>query len=125
MSPIDYHHYGQRFLQHYACFECRKAFKAGDEFVPIKAPAPQGARLTFEPRKVACPDCGAVMARMGRLFRAPKRSKVRAWAALAARYGGRNQLLCPPFDEPWRRGARMRRAQEAARAAAIRRPRRR
>jgi DNA-directed RNA polymerase subunit RPC12/RpoP len=67
MCRIDYHHFGNRFKQTYACFGCRKAFEAGDEFVAVKVPVAGGFRLGRAPRKVACPDCGGVMARMGRL----------------------------------------------------------
>lgn len=121
MCAMDYHHFGRRLLQHYACFDCRKAFKAGDEFVPVKVLTPRGLRRDETPRKVVCPDCGKVMARMGRLFRAPKMSKIKAWAALATRYGGPRQHLGAMFDEPWRREDRLRREREAARAEAARR----
>jgi hypothetical protein len=121
MSPIDYHHFGGRFKQHYACFDCRKAFKAGDEFVPVTVQTARGVRRDRVPRKVVCPDCGKVMARMGRMFRAPKRAKVKAWALLAARYGGSRRHLGAPFNEPWRRQDRLRREREAAQAEADRR----
>ncbi len=120
MCAIDYHHFGRRFKQHYACFGCRKAFKAGGEFLLVKVLGPRGLRFDQVPRKVPCPDCGEVMARMGRLFRAPKRSKVKEWAALAAKYGGPRRHLGAPFDEPWRREDRRRREWAAAQAAAAR-----
>ena len=123
MCPIDYHHFGGRFKQHYACFDCRKAFKASDEFISIKVMTVRGLRYRQVPRKVICPDCGEVMARMGRLFRAPKRSKIREWAALAARYGGPRRHLDAPFNEPWQREARLRQEREAAAMSTIRRVR--
>ena len=122
MCAIDYHHFGNRFEQTYTCFDCRKVFKAADEFVRTKVMTLWGIRLDSVPRKVVCPDCGEVMARMGRLFRAPKRAKVKAWAALAGRYGGRNRHLGAPFNEPWRREDRVRRERLAVLAAATRRP---
>lgn len=121
MCAIDYHHYGCRFKQHYACFGCRKTFKAAGEFLLVKVLTPRGLRFDRVPRKVPCPDCGAVMARMGRLFRAPKRAKVREWASLAARFDGPRQHLGAPFDEPWQRQDRLRRERAAAQAAAARR----
>ncbi len=121
MCAIDYHHFGNRFKQTYACFGCRKAFKAGDEFVTIKVRTLNGFRLDRTPRKIACPDCGEVMARMGRLFRAPKRAKVKAWAALAERYGGPRRHLGAPFNEPWRRANRLARERLAAQLEAARR----
>jgi hypothetical protein len=121
MCAIDYHHFGNRFKQTYACFDCRKVFKAGDEFVPTKVLTPRGMRLNRVPRQVVCPDCGEVMARMGRLFRAPKRFKIRAWAALAEKYGGRNRHLRAPFNEPWRREGGARGKHRAAQIVAARR----
>jgi hypothetical protein len=122
VSAIDYHHFGGRFKQTYACFGCRKVFKAGDEFVTVKVSVAGSVRLDRVPRKVSCPDCGEVMARMGRLFRAPKRAKVKAWAALAARYDGPNRHLGAPFNEPWRRADRLARERQAAQALLARRP---
>lgn len=74
--------------QHFACFGCRKAFKAGGEFVLDAA----GARVR---RVVACPDCGRPMAPMGRNFRAPRRAAVRAWAWAAERAAASPE---PPFE---------------------------
>ncbi|HUR53825.1 MAG TPA: hypothetical protein VMZ71_06820 [Gemmataceae bacterium] len=74
--------------QHYACFECRKAFKAGGEFVRDAA----GERVR---RVVGCPNCGRPMTPMGRQFRAPRQAAVRAWARLAELT---TALLDPPFE---------------------------
>lgn len=65
-----------QFMQHFACFDCRKAFKPAGEFV-LDAEA---ARIR---RQVECPDCGRTMVPMGRQFRAPRRASVRALAQLA------------------------------------------
>lgn len=88
MGSFDFAHCGHK--QHYACFACRKAFKAGDEFVPT-APG------VLVRRVVACPDCTRPMCPMGLLFRAPKRRAVKAWrrAEAAAR-----RLPHPPFQYP-------------------------
>jgi DNA-directed RNA polymerase subunit RPC12/RpoP len=78
-----------RCKQHYACFGCRKAFKAGDEFVS----APGGSRR----RVVTCPECGEPMRAMGLLFRAPPKRAVKAWRGLAE-LAARSPT--PPFQEP-------------------------
>ena len=76
--------------QHFACFECRKAFKAGGEFELDAA----GQRVR---RTVGCPDCGRPMAPMGRQFRAPKRAAVKAWARLAELFSAASAE--PPFEQ--------------------------
>lgn len=86
---MDFHHFPPRH-QHYACFDCRKGFKAADEF----SFAGDGDRV---PRTVLCPDCRRPMRRMGRLFRVPRRRAVRAWRRLARLIAGRAE---PVFEEP-------------------------
>ena len=88
MGSFDFEHCGCK--QHFACFACRKTFKAGDEFVPDGAGG-------YARRVVACPDCGEPMRAMGLLFRAPPRRAVKAWRRL-------EELACgtphPPFQFP-------------------------
>lgn len=73
MGSFDFEHCGCK--QHFACFACRKAFKAKDEFVSDGA---GGSRR----RKVVCPDCNEPMRPMGLLFRAPSKRAVKAWKRL-------------------------------------------
>lgn len=53
------------YKTHYACFACRKTFKATDRRA-------NGARQT-------CPQCQITMTTMGHDFKAPARSDVLAW----------------------------------------------
>ena len=91
MGSFDFEHCG--CMQHFACFACRKAFKAGDEYVPDGAGG-------YRRRVVTCPECRQPMSPMGLLFRAPRRRAVRAWRRLEelARRSPR-----PPFEFPRRR----------------------
>ena len=67
------------YKPHYACFNCRKTFKRrmlGDikglessEGVPAK-----------------CPECGGLMANMGKDFESPKKTDVKAWAHIQNLY---------------------------------------
>ena len=55
---------------HFACFACRKTFKQiGSSNWDSNVPE----------RPFPCPECKEPMARMGRHFKAPRRSAVRAW----------------------------------------------
>ena len=60
------------YKQHYACFECRKAFKRAS-LATIEA---EQAEI------VLCPDCKEPMHNMGLDFRAPKRTAVEHWAVV-------------------------------------------
>lgn len=88
MGSFDFEHCGCR--QHFACFACRKAFKAGDEFVPD---GNAGRRR----RAVSCPECAAAMAPMGLLFRTPPKRSVKAWRKLEALARASPD---PPFQFP-------------------------
>ena len=57
------------YKTHFACFECRKAFKRA----LAEQPAP-------------CPDCGEPMAEMGLDFKAPPRDDVQHWRVVASLY---------------------------------------
>ena len=57
------------YKRHYACFQCRKAFK--------RARADKPAR---------CPQCRLLMVDMGLDFAPPKMSDLKAWKAAAALY---------------------------------------
>lgn len=53
------------YKTHYACFACRKSFKATD-------------RRAHQDRK-PCPQCGGTMTVMGKDFKATARQNVRQW----------------------------------------------
>lgn len=74
MGSYDFEHCGHK--QHFACFGCRKAFKAGYEFV-------RHGHRDYRPRVVTCPECREPMRAMGLLFRAPPQQAVKAWRRLA------------------------------------------
>lgn len=68
-----------KYKSHYACFSCRKAFKrkllrdvTGDD--------------DFEQKEARCPDCGGLMADMGKDFEAPPRKQVKKWEHLKDLY---------------------------------------
>ncbi len=88
MGSIDFEHCN--YKQHFACFACRKAFKAGNEFVYDGAGG-------YARRVVACPDCGEPMRAMGLLFRAPRRRAVKAWRRLEELA---RSTPHPPFQYP-------------------------
>lgn len=64
------------YKPHYACFECRKAFKR-------KLLRDIDRNITFENKSdnnpSKCPQCGELMADMGMDFEAPKNKNVKAW----------------------------------------------
>lgn len=71
----------------YACFACRKSFKR-PQFSPAAKSFMTSAQIAgqrraadeFEHARVyKCPDCGGPTHYMGKDFKAPKKSDVRAW----------------------------------------------
>ena len=76
MSNYDY-----TYLTHFACFACRKAYR---QIPTNRVYRRQGRKIlfSFERRDVVCPQCGSVMANMGRNFKAPKRDDLDRWAAI-------------------------------------------
>lgn len=59
------------YKPHYVCFECQKTFKRR-LWVDIK----KGNKLDSEAK---CPQCGNLMANMGKDFEAPKKGNNKAW----------------------------------------------
>jgi hypothetical protein len=102
------------YKSHFACFECRKAFKktALEDYVKHKGldsayhqitkvfGSPKRRRnkeqelgITYEEIKEqyfadvsCCPECGGTMAAMGLDFKAPKHTDVEAWEIVAKLY---------------------------------------
>lgn len=62
---------------HYGCFECRKVFKK-----PPITDLPKDQHN----QKFKCPQCGQPMADLGLDFRAPKKTDLKAWRAIAGMY---------------------------------------
>lgn len=69
--------------QHFACFVCRKAFKQPDSEETVVGDEKK------QPRPFPCPECGQLMALMGRDFEAPPRRDCIGWivAELLQRFG--------------------------------------
>ena len=61
-----------RYKPHYACFNCRKTFKR-------RLLSDLESKDDFQLREAKCPDCGQLMANMGKDFEAPKKSAIKAW----------------------------------------------
>ena len=65
--------------QHFACFQCRKAFKR-------RWPCDYLARGVVVYRPFSCPECGQPMNDMGVDFKAPPQNDQRQWLKVAVLY---------------------------------------
>jgi hypothetical protein len=70
------------YRDHFACFDCRKAFKHWQWEECNEAEFWTKQRLRHVPREVVCPDCSKPMIDMGLDFKAPRQSGVEAWKIL-------------------------------------------
>lgn len=61
-----------RYKPHYACFNCRKTFKRKLLWDIQRSDE-------FELKAAKCPECGQLMACMGKDFESPKKENVKAW----------------------------------------------
>ena len=76
----------------YACFHCRKSFKRPqfqaihDRFMTSEQVAGQAQELERleSTREYKCPDCGGTAHFMGQDFKAPRKTDIKAWAAVQA-----------------------------------------
>jgi len=66
------------YKPHYACFDCRKAFKR------IHIEDINGKKESE--KEAHCPQCGALMADMGLDFAAPRKDDIKAWIHLKDLY---------------------------------------
>lgn len=57
---------------HFACFECQKAFKR-------KLLVDLTGKNDYQNTPAKCPQCGSLMANMGKDFEAPKKTDNKAW----------------------------------------------
>lgn len=67
------------YKPHFACFHCRKTFKRR-LLLDIEG------KDEFQLTPAKCPDCGRLMAGMGKDFRAPKKTAVAAWKHIELLY---------------------------------------
>lgn len=93
---------GKNYKSHYVCFKCRKSFKQVD-FYDIYSRISKNNDISFlskkegnngklklleelENRSVKCPECGNLMADLGREFKAPKKTAVKKWNIIEGLY---------------------------------------
>ena len=74
------------YRDHFACFECRKAFKYWQWGVTDEKNFNHQQQLQHLPREIVCPDCTKPMADMGLDFKAPSKSDADAWEIIRALY---------------------------------------
>src|SRR5262249_46381497 len=69
------------YKQHYACFQCRKAFKK----TSIQEIPKRQLRIDESGRIIHCPQCGERMPDVGYDFEPPKQDDIKDWKEAAAR----------------------------------------
>jgi len=101
------------YKSHYACFRCRKSFKqtdvddillrirkdkmyhelngksikrAGQVFTKTERHILNELREEIENRPIKCPECGNLMADLGREFKPPKKTAVKEWKIVEGLY---------------------------------------
>jgi len=72
------------YRDHFACFDCRKAFKYWQWEHVDEATFKRKQKLQHVPREIMCPDCKNPMVDMGLDFRAPRKTDIEAWQILKA-----------------------------------------
>jgi hypothetical protein len=80
MCRYAWHHY----RDHFACFDCRKAFKHWQWEPCDERKFRKQQKLKHVPRRIVCPECSQPMVDMGLDFKAPAKSNVEAWQVLKA-----------------------------------------
>ena len=68
-----------KYKPHYACFKCRKTFKR-------KLLSDITGKDASYANEAKCPDCGSLMANMGKDFEAPKKGSLKEWAHIERLY---------------------------------------
>jgi hypothetical protein len=82
MCRYAFHNY----RDHFACFDCRKAFKYWKWEDADEAAFLRRQQLQQVPREIVCPDCSQPMADMGLDFKAPPKRDSEAWEIVRALY---------------------------------------
>jgi DNA-directed RNA polymerase subunit RPC12/RpoP len=90
---------GKTYKSHYACFKCRKSFKQTDSHdIYLRLKKEMTGSLKGDDRKLSelyneienrlikCPECGNVMADLGRELKAPKKTAVKEWKIIEGLY---------------------------------------
>jgi hypothetical protein len=74
------------YRDHFACFDCRKAFKYWQWEETDEATFGRKQRLRHVPREIVCPECGKPMVDMGLDYKAPRKRDIGAWEILRTLY---------------------------------------
>ena len=72
------------YRDHFACFDCHKAFKHWQWEEVDEAGFQRRQQLQHVPREIVCPECSKPMADMGLDFEAPPQSDAEAWEIMRA-----------------------------------------
>jgi DNA-directed RNA polymerase subunit RPC12/RpoP len=67
------------YKPHYACFKCRKTFKR-------RLLSDIEGKEEFYLKEAKCPECGSLMANMGKDFESPKRENSKEWEHIERLY---------------------------------------
>lgn len=70
------------YRDHFACFDCRKAFKYWQSGECDEQAFRRKQRQRRVPREIVCPDCSKPMTDMGLDFKAPRKTAAKAWKIL-------------------------------------------
>jgi hypothetical protein len=68
-----------KYKPHYACFKCRKSFKR-------RLLSDITGSDDFEQKEARCPECGELMANMGKDFKASKKDCIKDWEHIKRLY---------------------------------------
>jgi hypothetical protein len=72
------------YRDHFACFDCRKAFKYWQWGLTDEITFQREQQLRHLLREIVCPDCSRPMVDMGLDFKAPPKADAEAWEVLRA-----------------------------------------
>jgi hypothetical protein len=74
------------YRDHFACFDCRKAFKYWQFEETDEVSFYRKQDLKHVPREIVCPDCSKPMVDMGLDFKAPPKTDAETWKILQSLY---------------------------------------
>ena len=72
------------YRDHFACFDCRKAFKHWQWEEVDEGTFHEGQKRQHVPREIVCPECSRAMVDMGLDFKAPPHEDVKTWEIMRA-----------------------------------------
>jgi hypothetical protein len=74
------------YRDHFACFDCRKAFKYWQWAETDEVRFNRKQKLRHVPREIVCPECSQPMVDMGLDFKAPRKTLTEAWEIMRSLY---------------------------------------